>query len=267
VIERALRRDRAIVISGLIAITLLAWAYLINLSIRMAGVEMNGSPTMDMPAAQMTMPNMQAWQVDDILFALLMWAIMMVAMMTPSVTPMILTFAGLNRKRHADKTSISATASFLLGYLIVWILFSIGAALLQWGFHSAELLFTGTISVTPFTGGMLLILAGVYQFTPLKYACLSNCRSPLSFLTTEWREGTLGALIMGLRHGIYCLGCCWQLMLLLFVAGVMNLMWVALIAGYVFVEKVAPAGKWLSRVFGLLIIGWGVWSLLQVIGM
>jgi predicted metal-binding membrane protein len=123
-----------------------------------------------------------------------------------------------------------------------------------------------TISVTPLLGGILLILAGVYQFTPLKYVCLSNCRTPLGFLMTEWREGTKGALIMGLRHGLYCLGCCWPLMLLLFVAGVMNLLWVALIAGYVLVEKAIPAGQWVSRAIGLLTIGWGAWLLIQVLG-
>ncbi len=265
-IERVLRRDRAILMAGLVAITLLAWAYVINLSFRMTGAVMNGSPGMDMPAAQMTMPNGQAWQVEDVIFTLLMWAVMMVAMMTPSATPMILAFAGVNRQRHESETPISATAAFLAGYLMAWISFSAGATVVQWGLHSAGLLSPETISVTPLLGGILLILAGVYQFTPLKYVCLSNCRTPLGFLMTEWRDGTRGALSMGLRHGLYCLGCCWPVMLLLFVAGVMNLLWVALIAGYVLVEKAVPAGQWVSRAIGLLTLGWGAWLLIQVLG-
>jgi predicted metal-binding membrane protein len=264
-IERVLRRDRAILSAGLVTIMLLAWAYVIHLSFRMTGAAMNGSSGVDMPPAQMTMPNGQAWQVEDIIFTLCMWAVMMVAMMTPSATPMILTFASVNRHRSVNETPISATAAFLVGYLIVWISFSAGATLAQWGFHSAGLLSPETISVTPLLGGILLILAGVYQFTPLKYVCLSHCRTPLGFLMTEWREGTKGALSMGLRHGLYCLGCCWPLMLLLFVAGVMNLLWVALIAGYVLVEKAIPAGQWVSRAIGLLTIGWGAWLLIQVL--
>jgi predicted metal-binding membrane protein len=265
-IERVLRRDRAILSAGLVTLTLLAWAYVIHLSSRTTDAVMNGSSGMDMPPAQMAMPNGQAWQVEDVIFTLLMWAVMMVAMMTPSATPMILAFASVNRHRYVSETPISATAAFLVGYLIVWISFSAGATFVQWGFHSAGLLSPETISVTPLLGGILLILAGVYQFTPLKYVCLSNCRTPLGFLMTEWREGTKGALIMGLRHGLYCLGCCWPLMLLLFVAGVMNLLWVALIAGYVLVEKAIPAGQWVSRAIGLLTIGWGAWLLIQVLG-
>jgi len=150
-----------------------------------------------------------------------------------------------------------------MGYLIVWILFSVAATLVQWGFHSAGLLSSETMRATPLLGGILLTLAGIYQFTRLKYVCLSNCRTPLSFLTTEWREGTKGALILGLRHGLYCLGCCWQLMLLLFVAGVMNLLWVALIAGCVLVEKAAPAGHWVSQAIGLIAVGCGVLYLVR----
>jgi predicted metal-binding membrane protein len=265
-IEKVLRRDRTILMASLITIALLAWAYVINLYFRMAGAAINGGSAMDMPPAQMAMPNVQAWQVEDLLFTLLMWAVMMVAMMIPSATPMILTFASVNRQRYVNETPISATAAFLVGYLIVWISFSVGATLVQWGFHTAGLLSPETIRVTPLLGGILLILAGVYQFTPLKYVCLSNCRTPLSFLMTEWRTGTGGALIMGLRHGVYCLGCCWPLMLLLFVAGVMNLLWVALIAGYVLVEKVAPAGQWASRAIGLLTIGWGARLLIRMLG-
>ena len=258
-LEKLLRRDRTIVIAGLVTITLLAWAYTINRSARMTAMEGRS-------IRQMGMPGMQVWQAEDILFNLIMWAVMMIAMMTPSATPMILAFAGLNRRRNPNENIGGMSVSFFAGYLIVWFSFSAIATLIQCGFHSVGLLSPETMRVAPLAGGILLILAGAYQFTPLKYACLSNCRTPLSFLTTEWRDGTSGALIMGLRHGLYCLGCCWTLMLLLFVTGVMNLLWVALIAGYVLIEKAVPAGQWVSRAFGLVTIGWGVWLVLSVLG-
>lgn len=261
-IEKILRRDRAILIAGLIIITLLAWGYVINLSFQMNDMAVESGPMPDMSPTPI-MPNMQAWRVNDLLFNLTMWAVMMVAMMTPSATPMILAFAGLNRRRNVNENASGKTITFLAGYMIVWFSFSAIATLIQWGFHSVGALSPEVISVTPLIGAIILILAGIYQFTPLKYDCLSNCRIPVSFLATEWRDGTSGALIMGLRHGLYCLGCCWTLMLLLFVTGVMNLLWVALIAGYVLIEKVTSAGQRISRVIGLLMIGWGVWLLFQ----
>ncbi len=252
-----LKRDRIIVIAGLVAVTALAWVYLLQLASSMTGMDINHME-MSMPVI------LEAWRSGDILLTFLMWTVMMVAMMTPSATPMILTFAKVNRQRHADQTPIPATVVFLLGYLLVWSSFSAGATLVQWGLHSAALLSSEMIKVTPLLGGILLILAGTYQFTPLKYICLSHCRTPLGFLMTEWREGTQGTLLMGLRHGVYCVGCCWLLMTLLFVAGVMNLLWVAVIAGCVLVEKVVPAGQWISRAIGVLTVGWGVWLLLQM---
>jgi predicted metal-binding membrane protein len=254
-----LKRDRVIVIAGLAAVTALAWLYVLQFASRMTGTDINNM--------EMSMPTTQVWRSGDILLTFMMWAVMMVAMMTPSATPMILTFAKVNRQRHADQTPVPATMVFLLGYLLVWSSFSAGATLVQWGLHSAALLSSTMIKVTPFLGGILLILAGVYQFTPLKHTCLSRCRTPLGFLMTEWREGTKGALIIGVRHGLYCVGCCWLLMTLLFVAGVMNLLWVALIAGCVLVEKVVPAGQWVSRAIGVLTVGWGACLLIQVWGM
>jgi predicted metal-binding membrane protein len=259
-IERILRRDRVILIAGLVIITLLAWTYVINLSFQMTNTAMDNSLGMDISSTPM-MPNMQAWHAEDFLFNLTMWVVMMIAMMTPSAAPMILTFAGLNRRRNPNENTGNTAISFLAGYLTIWFSFSAIATLIQWGFHSVGLLSPELINVTPLIGAILLILAGIYQFTPLKYACLSNCRTPVSFLATEWRDGTSGALIMGLRHGLYCLGCCWTLMLLLFATGVMNLLWVALIAGYVLIEKVTPAGQSISRFMGLFMIGWGVWLL------
>jgi len=251
IIEETFRRDHIIVIAGLVFITVLAWIYIVRFAATMTGV------------GEMSMPMMQAWTNQDFFINFLMWAVMMVGMMTPSASPMILLFARVNRQRQSDATPLPTTLVFLLGYLIVWSLFSLGATLIQWGLHSAALLSPEMIRVTPKLGGIFLIAAGIYQFTPLKFACLANCRTPLSFLMTEWQDGTRGALIMGLQHGIYCIGCCWLLMALLFVAGVMNLLWVALIAGYVLAEKVLPAGQWISRVMGIFAVGWGIWLLIR----
>lgn len=250
------KQDRVIVIAGLVAVTALAWVYVIQFASTMTGMKITNT--------EMVMPTAQAWHSGDFVLTFIMWAVMMVAMMTPSAMPMIVMFARLNRQRHIDNTPVPTTIIFLLGYLLVWISFSAGATVFQWGLHSAALLSPEMISVTPFLGGILLVFAGVYQFTPLKQACLSQCRTPLGFLMTEWREGTKGALIMGARHGSYCVGCCWLLMALLFVAGVMNLLWVALIAGSVLVEKVVPVGQWVSRSIGVLTVGWGIWLLIQV---
>jgi len=137
------------------------------------------------------------------------------------------------------------------------------ATLAQWGLHSAALLSPMMVSTSPFLGGMLLLAAGLFQWTPLKYACLTHCRSPLSFLMTDWREGHRGALIMGLRHGSYCTGCCWFLMALLFVAGVMNVLWVATITAFVLIEKVAPRGDVVGRVAGVVLVIAGLMMLSQ----
>lgn len=262
--ERLQRKDRAIVLLGLVGIVAVAWLYVIQLAASMSSVVMSGDMGMDGTAMDVSMPNLQAWQSGAVLLTFMMWAIMMVAMMTPSATPMILTFASMDRQRHADHTPILATAVFLLGYLVVWFCFSAIATLAQNLLQYATLLSPQMIRVTPLLGGFLLIFAGLYQFTPLKNICLSHCRTPLGFLMAEWRDGMKGALVMGMRHGIYCLGCCWLLMVLLFVAGVMNLLWVAIIALTVLVEKVIPSGQLVTRVIGLLTIGWGVWIVATV---
>jgi predicted metal-binding membrane protein len=153
----------------------------------------------------------------------------------------------------------TSASVFALGYLLAWTGYAVLAALAQSLLHSAALLSPAMASRSPLLGGGLLMLAGVYQWLPLKGACLSHCRSPLGFFSTEWREGVSGALLMGLRHGTYCVGCCWALMALLFVAGVMNLLWVVVIAGFVLAEKVMPNGRLLGRITGVLLAGWGLW--------
>jgi len=256
VAENVLRRDRIVVLSGLALITALSWAYMFPLASDMRNADMG---------AQMTMPRMQAWGVADFGLTFGMWTVMMVAMMTPSAAPMILMFAGVNRRRREQHVSYVPTSVFFMGYLLVWATFGVLATGAQWGFHHISLLSPMMAITSPVVGGVLLMVAGIYQWTPLKHACLSKCRSPLGFVLNEWREGRWGAFLMGIKHGGYCTGCCWSLMALLFVAGVMNLLWVAAIGGVVLIEKVAPGGERLGQVAGVLLVGGGVWMVAGVL--
>jgi predicted metal-binding membrane protein len=207
-------------------------------------------------------PHLSPWTAVDFAFTVVMWAVMMVGMMLPAAAPVMLLVATVNGKRRAQGGVAVPTAVFGLGYLLVWGGFSVAAALLQGGLHGAALLSPALRTTSPLLGGGLLVAAGLYQLTPLKDACLARCRNPLGFLVTGWREGPGGALTMGVRHGAYCLGCCGMLMGLLFVTGVMNLLWVAALATFVLVEKVAPGGRLVGRlasvaliVAGLLVAG------------
>lgn len=258
-LESVLKRDRWVVLAALVAISALAWGYLAHEARAMvhtgickcAGMIMSG-------------PDLRTWSTSTLVPLFLMWTEMMVAMMTPSAAPMILTFAAINRQRREQQRPFVPTGLFLLGYLAVWTVFSALVAVAQWVLHATALLSPMMVSTSPLLGGGLLIAAGVFQWTPLKNACLARCRSPLSFLMTDWREGKRGAWVMGLKHGAYCAGCCWFLMALLFVAGVMNIGWVAALSILVLLEKVAPSGFYLGRIFGLAFVAWGVWLLLAV---
>lgn len=244
------RRDRALVGTGLAGITVLAWLYLVRLESRMDSME-----GMSMSSA---MPMAMPWSTVEIALTFLMWAVMMTAMMIPAATSMILVFVTINRKRAESGTTPVPTGLFVLGYLIVWTGFSLVAALGQWALQSVALVSPDTLKAAPLLGGTLLVAAGVYEFTPLKHVCLSRCQSPLVFLMMEWREGRGGAFVTGLRHGVFCVGCCWALMTLLFVVGVMNLLWVALIAVFVLVEKLIP-GRLVSYTAGVLLVAFGLW--------
>ncbi len=252
-LEAVFKRDRAIVISGIVGISVLAWAYMFYQAWDMKNMDM---------AIKMSMSQTQAWGAVDFILMFVMWTVMMVAMMIPSAAPMLIMFAIINRKRCDQQHPFVHTGVFLLGYLAAWVWYSALATLTQWGLNNTALLSPMMVSTSPILGGALLIVAGIFQFTPLKHACLTRCRSPIGFLLNEWREGTQGAFTMGLKNGNYCVICCWALMSLMFVAGVMNLLWMAIIAVFVLVEKVAPAGHWVSRISGFLLILWGVWMLL-----
>jgi predicted metal-binding membrane protein len=192
-----------------------------------------------------------------------MWVVMMAGMMLPSATPTLLVYAAMVRK-HAERGNVlPAVWVFAAGYLLVWAGFSLAAALLQAGLEHAALLTPMMSSASKPLSGILLLAAGAYQLTPLKDFCLSKCRNPLQFFMTQWRPGAGGALRMGMAQGAYCVGCCWVLMLLLFVAGVMNLLWVALIAAFVLLEKLVPAGRLTSRIAGAVLIGAGLYTLVR----
>jgi len=202
--------------------------------------------TMDMP-----------WSAADFFFTFAMWAVMMVGMMVPSASPMLLLFAAARAGRGKRCVSL-ATLTFGLGYIVVWTGFSLGAAVAQWGLHQAAMLSAAMSSSNDRLTGAILIAAGAYQLTPWKNRCLTHCRSPLGFLMTNWRDGITGAFWMGFRHGAYCLGCCWALMCVLFAVGVMNLIWVAALTGFVLIEKIGPAGAMVARVAGAAMVVLGM---------
>jgi predicted metal-binding membrane protein len=252
-LEALVRRDRIVVGAALAVLVVAASLYLLHLASAMADMAMPDMPSM--PDMAMTM---HAWSWVEIGALVVMWAVMMIAMMLPAAAPMILMFATIHRRRAAEGRTAVPTVIFVLAYLVVWAIFSVVAALAQAGLHAAALLSPAMAARGPWLAGGLLIVAGVFQWTPLKRACLAACRSPLSFLMTGWSEGRSGAFLMGLRHGFYCLGCCWALMALLFVAGVMNLLWVAAIAIAVLVEKVVPRGDLVGRLAGVALVVAGV---------
>ncbi len=237
-VEGLLRRDRYLTIGGLIGITALSWTYLVYL---VAQMDMGGVSGMETGMSDML--KLKPWTPVDALLMFIMWAVMMVGMMVPSATPIVLLYARVIRHNTKDTEPLVHTSAFFTGYLIVWIIFSATATALQWGLEQTALLSPMMISTSPVFGGFVLLVVAVYQWTPHKDACLRRCRSPVWFLSTYWQDGAIGALRMGLAHGAYCLGCCWALMLLLFVGGVMNLLCIAAITIFVLVEKVLPRGR------------------------
>jgi predicted metal-binding membrane protein len=237
-------RQRGLIAGALAGLVALCWLYLAGISAGMSAMD----PEMAMPSKR----------VVDLVLLLAMWWVMMTGMMLPGAAPMILTFASINRNARARGQPYVPTATFASGYLLAWGGFSIAATLAQWGLEQASLLSPMAMKVTsPALGGALFVAAGLYQLTPLKRRCLSHCRSPFDFVINRWRSGFGGALRMGLEHGLYCLGCCWILMVLLFAVGAMNLLWVAGLAAVVLAEKLFPSGLWIARVGGLLLIAWG----------
>ncbi|MEO8301327.1 MAG: DUF2182 domain-containing protein, partial [Rhizomicrobium sp.] len=230
-LEAVLRHDRNAVIAALIVLTALAWAYVLWLNQNMAmPPDASAMPGMDMSDVAMAIaPNVRLWTATDFLFSFIMWAVMMGGMMIPSAAPMILLYARVGRLARAQQKPFAATGWFASGYLLAWTGFSLLATGLQGGLDQAALLNPLLASTNDLIGGGILIAAGIYQWSSLKFACLATCRAPLQFI--QWHGGfkarVLPSLGLGLRHGLYCIGCCWALMLLLFVGGVMNIVWIA----------------------------------------
>lgn len=230
--SRLLRRERLVVAAGVALLALLCWWYLL------AGAA--GSSGM----AAMDAPPFSALVV--------MWWLMMVAMMLPSAAPAILLYARVRHARGGDP-AIADTWVFLTGYLAVWLFFSVAAAVAQQLAANSAMAIDGR-----FAQGALLLAAGLYQLSPLKNACLAECRSPAEFISRHWRSGGRGAVVLGVRHGLYCLGCCWTLMALLFVGGVMNFVWIVGLTVVVAVEKLAPRGPLIGKATGVVLAAWGV---------
>jgi len=218
-------------------------------------------PGMSMPG--MLAPEFRPWSAGEFAFTFGMWAVMMVGMMTPSAAPMVLIYAAVGRQASAHGKPYAATGWFLAGYLLVWLAFALAATAAQLALTQAALLDPMMASSSRVFGGIVLIAAGLYEWTPLKDACLSQCQSPLLFIQRHggFRRDPPGAVLLGLRHGAYCVGCCWMLMALLFVGGVMNVLWVAALSVFVLVEKRLPPGRLFSRTAGLAFIGAGAWLL------
>ena len=244
-----LRHERWLILGAMAVMVTLAWTHTVHLVGHMPVSE-----------TAVSMLPVQPWTLTDGLTAFLMWSVMMIGMMLPTAAPWLLTLAGLTGKEEQTGL-LTATGGFLLGYLAAWTGFSLAAAILQWMLHDYGLLSPLIGRVSFQVGGAILILAGIYQWLPVKYACLKHCRSPLSFFLTSWRDGRFGAARMGMQHGLFCVGCCWTLMALSFVAGAMNLQWMAAVTIFVFVDHVLPTGRWLSNVAGVALVISGGWRM------
>ena len=247
------QRQRVLLAMLLVAMVGLAWTYLIWMASNMT---LHDSSHL---ARRALMPAMTSSQTIHVWWLIVMWAVMSVAMMLPTALPMVMLFNRFWSGRHPDIDSVKPTLLLVLGYLSVWIVFGFAAALLQlWLEHlQAVTPVMGRMS-NPLVGGLVLMGAGLFQLTPLKTACLSKCRTPLMFLNTRWREGRGGSFLMGFDHGAFCLGCCWALMLVMFVAGVMNLLWMAALAALMLAEKIVPKGEALAQITGWGLMGCGV---------
>jgi predicted metal-binding membrane protein len=274
--EHLLKRDRTITVAGLVILCVMAWLYVVTgAGLGMSARQMTTLAFFPHQQAQDVMQGMPGMQVDAArsvwgfaTWALMigMWWIMMIAMMTPSAAPTILLYARVHRAALAKgqlRDEVAPIGAFAAGYLSVWLGFAVAAAALHFALERAGLVSTMMMgSRSRWLSGGVLIAAGLYQLSPLKNVCLAQCRAPASFLARHWRPYASGALRLGAQHGAYCVGCCWMLMALLFVGGVMNLIWIAALTAMVLIEKVLPRGQWIGRSAGVALAGWGVATLL-----
>lgn len=258
--EEVVRRERMVEVGGLVLITALAWWWVVS----GAGTGMMAKDMTTWSFPPPVFMFMYAdWSLGYAVTMFFMWWIMMIAMMTPSAAPMILLYG--RTYRHGQRAGrlaggIVPTFAFALGYLLSWAVFSLVAVGLQWGLERAGLVHQMRMwSISPLLTASLLIAAGLYQLTSFKTGCLKHCRSPAQFLAQRFTPGAFGALRLGWTHGLYCLGCCWFLMALLFAGGIMNLVWIAGLSIYILLEKVLPRGLLIARAAGVVLVGTGVW--------
>jgi predicted metal-binding membrane protein len=242
-----LRRERIVVILALALLTALAWSYLLWLSTVWHGADV--------------IPGDIPWGAMEFAFVFAMWTVMMVGMMTPAAVPMILMYARMGRQTAAHDTPFAATVWFSAGYFLVWIAFALLATFVQWAFERAELLDSAMAGTSNVVGGLLFVAAGSYQWTRLKDVCLTQCQTPFAFLMRQggFRGDAPGSLMLGIRHGAYCVGCCWTLTALLLVGGVMNVFWIVLLALLIFLEKVTPFGRQIALLAGSILVVAGAW--------
>jgi len=238
--------DRLLALAIVGAITALSWLYLVQMNAAM--------PHHHAGMGHMMMPAMMPGVADQLITAIVMWSIMMVAMMLPTALPAVTVFDGLSRRRAPNVRPAATTGLFIAGYLAVWIGYSVVAAIGQVALSQAALLTPMLKSTSQILSIAILLAAGVFQFTALKEMCVTQCRTPFAFFLAEWRDGRTGAFVLGLKHGSYCVGCCWALMAVMFVVGAMNLLWMAALTLLMLVEKVAPAHWRVSQATGIVLI-------------
>ena len=251
-LESALKSERATLAVLALAVPVVCWAWIVVMARDMYG-PMTGASRWMMTAT---------WDVPHLILLWAMWAVMMIGMMLPSAVPAILIYGMAARRRHGVNATVPIYA-LAAGYLVVWVVFAVLATAVQRGLGELLLLSPMMEPTSPAAGAALLTIAGIYQLTPLKQACLRACQSPLGFLLGRWRDGWRGAWRMGTEHGLYCLGCCWALMLLLFVGGVMNLAVIGALTFFVAFEKLGLLGRHGARASGLLLLGAGAWMIMR----
>lgn len=269
-LERLIRRDRIVVSIALLCISVLAWAYVLRLAadMDMGGMNMTGMRMVSTGFRMVMSPGLEPWTIHEFLLMFVMWVVMMAGMMMPSVAPVVLLYANVRRRAVSDGEPFAPTGCFVSGYLLAWTGFALLATLAQWGLERGALLSAKMAMANARLGGLLLVIAGLYQWSPLKRLCLAHCESPLTFLQRHrgFRRDAGKSLALGMRHGIYCLGCCWALMVLLFAGGVMSVLWISGIAALVLVEKLAPAGQLVRKIAGVGLLAAGAWLLVASAG-
>jgi len=255
-LETVLKRDRAVVVTAVLVLTALAWAYVLWTTASMsATTSATSMPGVNMPGMNMVRAG-SVWTIAGFALTLAMWVVMMIGMMTPSAAPMILLYARVGRQARADGKPFASTFWFAGGYLLAWSGFGLAASLAQLALADMALITPMLAAANHIFAGLVLAAAGIYQWTPLKDSCLSQCQTPFAFLQRHggFRRDPAGSLKLGLRHGFACIGCCWALMMLLFVGGVMNLLWIAALSLLVLLEKLMPFGRFMPRFVGLVLV-------------